>query len=89
MGYMPVAPSWRDDAGLASKSFYKRKFAIFPVDCTGGVRVWFKFYYKKFTVWKHSPSNKIFDDDVDYYHKDFNENITEEDYIVRKLAETL
>ena len=83
-----MAESWRDDPGMSRARVYKRRFAYLPVNCTDGTRVWLKFYYKSFDYWSHGQSNKIFNDD-DHYHVDLLGNISEEEYIVRKLAETL
>jgi hypothetical protein len=85
---MPPAPdNWRSDSGLTAVSLYRKRFALFPVKCSGGESVTFKFYYKKYTIWTHgNPSNLIEDT---YRHTDFIENITEAEYIIRKLAETL
>jgi len=80
--------SWRNDPGLSSVVEYKRRFAYLPVTCADGTRIWCESYYKKYLHWGHSHGNKIFDDD-DYGHTDFVENITEAEYIIRKLAETL
>ena len=81
--------SWRNDQGLENKSIYKKRFSVIPVKCSGNVLVWFKFYYKKYTIWYNSNNNNISIDNLEYYHIDFNENITEEEYIIRKLRETL
>jgi hypothetical protein len=89
MGYIPVAPSWRNDPGLTSTTEYKRKFALFKVECSDNTTVWLEYYYKKYEHWSSGYGNKIFDDDTAYYHTDFIENITEAEYIIRKLAETL
>lgn len=76
--------AWRLEAGLIKKSVYKKRFAFIPCLCSDGTKVWFKMYYNKFEIWSHpSASEQTFG------HKDFIESITEEEYIVRKLAETL
>jgi hypothetical protein len=74
---------WRDDPGLTCKVFYKRKFALLPVSCSDESKVHLRFYYKKYNMWNtdHYAS--------EYSHTDFVENITEADYMIRKLAETL
>lgn len=73
--------NWRDDPGLECREVYKRKFAIFPVKCTTDT-VWLKRYYKLFKHWGHR--HKYID--KGYGHIDFIENITEEEYICRKLS---
>lgn len=85
---MTITQNWRNDPGLDSEIIYKKRFALFPVICTGDVKVWFKIYYKKYAIWGHK-NGKIFNNDDEYRHVDFIENITEEDYLVRKLAKTL
>lgn len=83
---MAISPhtDWRNDGGLKSSSFYKKTFAVFPVRCTDKVVI-FKFYYKKFTKWEagYTYNNE------NEYHIDFIENISEEEYIVRKLSDNL
>lgn len=81
---MSYSGSWRLEAGLTKKSVYKKKFAIIPRMCSDGTRVWFKPYYKKYEIWNHPVASEHA-----LGHKDFIESITEEEYIVRKLAETL
>lgn len=81
------SPNWRDDTGLVSHFIYKRKWALTPVVCSGGEKVWFDHYYVVTRVW----SSKFVDEyDIrNNSHRDFVENITEAEYIVRKLAEKL
>lgn len=82
-------PSWRDDPGLSSHTFYKRKWAITPVLCSSGEKVLFKHYYSKYKMWGRMDSSYSKYIDGNYGHTDFIENITEAEYIVRKLAENL
>lgn len=83
----PIPPNWRNDPDLVSTNEYKRKFAYLPVKCTGGETVWLTHYYRHLTHWTVGrPAN--FEDQY-YYHTDFAGNITEQEYVVRKLAETL
>lgn len=81
------SPSWRDDDSLSRHNIYKRRWAILPVECSGGEKVWFKHYYTVHRLW----SNKYVDeyDISNNNHRDFLGNITEAEYIVRKLAENL
>jgi hypothetical protein len=81
---MSLIGSWRIKAGLVKNPVYKRKFAFIPKLCADGTRVWFRMYYDKYEIWKYpgGPGHE-------FGHKDFIESITEEEYIVRKLAETL
>lgn len=79
---------WRTDAGLSPVVKYTRRFAIFPTKCNGDVSVWFKFYYKRYTVWKSNYGNKVYDYEDEYSHTDFDYNLTEDEYIIRKLTET-
>jgi hypothetical protein len=89
MGYIvPNPPNWRNDPGLTSKSEYRKRFAFLrPVMCSDGTKVWMKSYYKKYDLWSHGDNVSYYDEG--YLHTDFIENITEQEYIIRKLAETL
>jgi hypothetical protein len=80
-------PNWRHDPGLKSKSEYRKRFAFRPVVCSDGTKVWFKSYYKKYEQWSHGDGASYYDEG--YLHTDFIENVTEADFIIRKLAETL
>jgi hypothetical protein len=89
MGYIvPNPPNWRNDPGLTSKSEYRKRFAFRPVMCSDGTKVWMKFYFKKYDLWSHGDE-PLSHYDEGYLHTDFIENITEQEYIIRKLAETL
>jgi hypothetical protein len=80
------SPNWRDDTGLSSHLRYERKWALLPVICSGE-KVWLKHYYSVTRKWcnKH-----VVDPDIgNNSHEDFIGNITEADYIIRKLAENL
>jgi hypothetical protein len=82
---MSFGESWRVDPNMTSKSFYKKKFALFPIKCFDGEKVWLENYYKKYTIWGtggHWPDNG-----GDYGHTDFIEDISEAEYIVRRLKE--
>ncbi len=78
------SPNWRDDGGLVHKPLYKKRWALRPITCADGTRVWFKSYYSYYRLWATSHFES-----EDYQHKDFIENITEAEYIVRKLADSL
>lgn len=84
----PVIPNWRNDPGLASAIEYRKSLALRPIVCSDGTRIWFKFYYKKYEHWGHSNTltggNPETMDEY-YLHTDFIENVSEADYIVRKL----
>jgi hypothetical protein len=81
--------NWREDPGLKSQVEYKRRFAILPVMCSDGISMWFKPYYSKYKHWGYGPP--LYTDKLDNYnlHTDFIENITEAEYIIRKLTENL
>jgi len=86
MGYVPPPPpNWRNDPGLISKSEYRKKFALRPVMCSDGTKVWMKSYFKKYELWSHGDKASYYDEG--YLHTDFIENITEAEYIVRRLIE--
>lgn len=75
---------WRDEHGIKSRPYYVRKFAIRSVVCSDGVIVRMKHYYKKYICWTAD-----YIESKEYGHIDFIENVSEEDYIVRKLSENL
>jgi hypothetical protein len=79
------SPSWRDDTTLEAHPVYKKKWAFKPITCADGTKVWFKTYYTYYNVW----GNKHHDNTGIYRHRDFVENITEAEYLVRKLADNL
>lgn len=81
---MPVVDSWRLEAGLTKKSVYKKRFAYVPRLCSDGSSVWFKMYYDMYEIWNHPAASE-----QTLGHTDFIESITEEEYIIRKLADTL
>jgi len=73
--------NWRFDPGLKSSVIYKKRFALISTQCTDGEYVWLKNYYKKYEIWgPDAPPEGL-------GHVDFIENITEADYIVRRLTE--
>ncbi len=79
--------NWREDPGLISTIEYKRKFALFPQQCSDGPRIWLKYYYARY---KHWGTRERYGPGDDFgYHTDFLENISEAEYIIRKLAENL
>lgn len=80
-------PDWRNDPGLMATPEYKKKFAFRRTKCSDGSFVWFKTYYKKYDIWSHGDRADYYDEG--YYHKDFVENITEEDYSIRILSGNL
>lgn len=81
-----MSETWRDDPGMVRSVVYKKRFAFLPTTCLCGTKVWLKYYYRRYELWSHG-SNKIYDDGD--AHTDYIGNITEEEYMVRKLAETL
>ncbi len=76
--------NWREDLGMNSISIYEKRFAFFPVVCQDSTRVWFKHYYVKYQQW---GKRSVRDGDLYGVHTDREENITEAEYIVRKLTE--
>ena len=81
--------NWRNDPGLTSSVIYKKKFALFPCRCADGTTVWLKHYYTKYVYWGFRRPVTITDviahrDDL---HEDRLEDITEAEYIVRRLTE--
>ena len=59
---------------------YRRRFAFWPTKCSGRW-VWLKYYMEKYKQWIHGT---LMFNDIEHI-----ENITEADYIVRKLSESL
>lgn len=82
----PELESWRAGQGLTFNVRYKRVFALLPTKCSDNSIVWFKFYYKKYQTWK---SNFNRDNESSWGHTDYLENVTEADYLIRRLAENL
>lgn len=78
-------PNWRDDDGLVHRLSFKKRFALRPVICSGGEKIWLKNYYSVYRVW----SSGLYEEPGSYAHSDYLEDITEADYIVRKLADNL
>lgn len=68
--------NWRDELDL--KVMYRRKFSIFPREIDGK-RIFMKAYYSKYNCWSSSNGRA-------QSHIDFVENITEEEYVMRKLS---
>lgn len=78
------SPNWRDDGTLVHRPFYKRKWAFRPITCSDGTKVWFKPYYSYYRIWNNDRVSS-----ERYNHTDFIENITEAEFLVRKLADNL
>jgi hypothetical protein len=79
--------NWRNDPGLKSETRYKRKFALFPTKCYGDETVWLGPYYTEYTYWGFRDIiDTTFDVDKEGIHCDTGENITEGEYLVRKLV---
>lgn len=84
-----MADNWRD--GLPSEISYKRKFAFFPTKLNDGEKIWLKPFYRKFVSYHtrhYGTSISVYEDD-EYVHTDVVEDVSEETYVVRKLAESL
>ena len=81
--------NWRNDPGLTSTHMYRKKFALFPRKCEDGTLVWLKNYYTKYKYWgfRRPISATDIADFRDDLHKDRLEDITEAEYIVRRLTE--
>jgi hypothetical protein len=88
MKYDPL-DNWRNDPDLQSVTEYRKKFAIWPIICGDGTRLWFKNYYKKYEHWGHRDIGTRNILDEHYLHTDFIENVSESEYIVRKLSGNL
>jgi hypothetical protein len=89
---MTIKKTWRDDPGLIFEVEYKKKFAWLPVLCNGETKkTWLKTYYAQYFNWGHSYlQSKVKTSMYEpMYHQEFISNITEEEYIIRKIADTL
>lgn len=74
---------WRDESGIERTSKYKKRYALFPMVLTNGEKIWLGWYYKKYYLWLSSHVGD------EYGHVDFVESISEQEYMLRKLAESL
>lgn len=79
--------NWRNEPGLESTHRYEKKFAYLPVKCSDGRKIWLNNYYKHTCVWTVGKPAEF--EEQYYQHTDFIGNISEAEYIIRKLAETL
>lgn len=71
---------WRKEARLVCTTSYKKRFAFWPVSCVDFEnKIWLKSYYIKYNTWSTSYQSE-------YGHVDLAECISEEEYIVRKIA---
>lgn len=89
---MTIKTTWRDDPGLIFETEYKKKFAWWPVHCLKEEkRIWLRPYYSYYMNWGHSYGNHPGKKGLyeSWYHQDFIGNLTEQEYLVRKLADTL
>jgi hypothetical protein len=82
-------PEWRHEPGMAFKSFYKKRFAFYPIDLSNGDHIFWEAYYSKYTTWDSDYTFSAVESNDGYGHTDLVENISEAEYIVRKLAENL
>lgn len=79
--------NWRNDPGLKSVVIYRKKFALLPVVCQCGTKLWLKTYYKKYVYWGMRSVGHLDIDNEYNLHCDACENITEAEYLVRRLTE--
>lgn len=78
--------NWRNEEGLSSFIIYKKKFAWLRIICSDGSSVWLRNYYRKYKTWNTTYVSGL--GDSDYGHTDI-EDITEDEYIIRKLSGNL
>lgn len=78
---------WREDPGMQSYTSYKKKFATFPVVTIDGQKIWWESYYIFYRHWVNSYGGEINHDKQN--HRDRIGNISEAEYLVRKLSESL
>lgn len=77
--------NWRDDPGLQVRAEYKRKFAFLPTLVDDKEKIWLKNYYTVYKIYGHGVLSGKFGDMNS--HKDTIGNISEEEYVVRKLTD--
>lgn len=78
---------WRIVDNLTSRLYYKKRFAVLPVSVHTGEKIWMMSYYAIYCSW---TSRLVLDDpEEDHSHHDFVENITKEEFVIRKLSGTL
>jgi hypothetical protein len=80
-----MSDDWKSIANLHPHFHYRKKFAILPVKDNAGNTLWLKKFYKKYLFWSHNP--ETYDADNDFI--EFIENVPDEVYMIRKLADTL
>ena len=87
---MTIKKSWRDDPGLILEVEYKKKFAWLPTKVSKN-KIWLKTYYSKYHNWgcSYMSVRNSKEHYASCYHQDFVENISESEYLVRKLADNL
>ena len=73
--------NWRSDPGLSFKIEYIKTFALFPKVCSDGTSVWLNYYYKKYEHCSCGDFKGV------YVHTDFIEDVSEAEYIIRRLTE--
>lgn len=83
---MTKLTNWRDDPGMKYNVQYKKKFALFPVIVADSKdKIWLKNYYTVYKCWGHGLMSTSYVSD--HTHVDKVEDISEQEYIVRKLTE--
>lgn len=82
---MEEVEGWR--AELVSTPVYKQKYAWLPQLTISGEIIWLTRYYRVYKIWDTEHTHV--DITVIHGHRDVVGNITEADYIVRKLSESL
>lgn len=75
---MQAVTGWRQ--GLEQEIVYKRRFAFLKTTCSSNETVWMSWYYSVYHIWKDRSSCTM-------GHTDFVENITEAEFIVRRLSD--
>ena len=79
---MEAGTGWRE--GLEQEIVYKRRFAFLKTTCSSNETVWMSWYYSVYHIWKDRHS---YAKGRDVGHTDFVENITEAEFIVRRLSD--
>ncbi len=90
----PFCPNWRNDHGIEKFITYKKKFAWRPIETLENEKLWWVTYYVVYENWTASYLAKTHqaNGDIAEYtsiHRSRLGYISEADYLVRKLTESL
>ena len=75
---------WRDETSIINSTFYKKKFAYWPTECSDGQKIWFKPYYTEYKKFFYDTHNI---ESEGHGHVDYIGDHSEETYMIKRLAE--